>query len=58
MDAMDIFTTLEKGLAYKAKMFINWCPSCKIGLANEEVVDGACERCGTVVEKGRKSNGC
>ncbi len=45
---------LKKGLAYKAKMFINWCPSCKIGLANEEVVDGACERCGTVVEKREK----
>ena len=41
----------EKGLAYKAKMPINWCLSCKIGLANEEVVDGACERCGGVVEK-------
>ena len=36
----------EKGLAYKKKMPINWCPSCKIGLANEEVVDGKCERCG------------
>src|SRR3989344_4049262 len=43
---------LEKGLAYKAKMPINWCPKDKIGLANEEVVDGKCERCGTeVVEK-------
>jgi leucyl-tRNA synthetase len=41
----------EKGLAYKAKMPINWCLSCKIGLANEEVVDGACERCGGAVEK-------
>lgn len=36
----------EKGLAYKKEMPINWCPSCKIGLANEEVVDGKCERCG------------
>lgn len=36
----------EHGLAYKAEMPINWCPSCKIGLANEEVVAGACERCG------------
>ena len=44
----------EKGLAYKKKMAINWCPSCKIGLANEEVVDGACERCGTPVEKREK----
>ena len=37
---------LKKGLAYKKKMPINWCPSCKIGLANEEVIDGSCERCG------------
>jgi leucyl-tRNA synthetase len=37
---------LEKGLAYKAQMPINWCISCKCGLANEEVVDGVCERCG------------
>ncbi len=42
---------LEHGLAYKAKMAINWCPTDKIGLANEEVVDGKCERCGTPVEK-------
>ncbi len=41
----------KKGLAYKAKMPINWCKSCKIGLANEEVVDGHCERCGGDVEK-------
>ncbi len=45
---------LKKGLAYKAKMTINWCPSCKIGLANEEVVDGKCERCGTPAEKREK----
>ncbi len=44
----------KKGLAYKAKTFINWCPKDKIGLANEEVVDGACERCGTPVEKREK----
>ncbi|MCL2759562.1 MAG: leucine--tRNA ligase, partial [Treponema sp.] len=36
----------EKGLAYEAESPINWCPSCKTGLANEEVKDGACERCG------------
>ena len=36
---------LEKGLAYQAKIPINWCPSCKIGLANEEVISGKCERC-------------
>ncbi len=42
-----IFLQLYKhGLAYKAEMPINWCVSCKCGLANEEVVDGVCERCG------------
>ena len=41
----------EKGLAYQAEMPINWCPACKIGLANEEVIDGKCERCGTETEK-------
>jgi len=41
----------KKGLAYKAKTSINWCPSCKIGLANEEVVGGECERCGTETTK-------
>ncbi len=41
----------ERGLAYRKKMPINWCPSCKTGLANEEVVDGCCERCGTEVTK-------
>jgi leucyl-tRNA synthetase len=41
----------KAGLAYKKKMAINWCPSCKIGLANEEVVGGNCERCGGPVEK-------
>ena len=40
---------LEKGLAYKSKMPINWCVSCKCGLANEEVVAGVCERCGSEV---------
>lgn len=39
----------EKGLAYKADIPINFCTSCKVGLANEEVVDGVCERCGGVV---------
>ncbi|MFQ6605924.1 MAG: leucine--tRNA ligase [Fidelibacterota bacterium] len=39
------------GLAYKDRMPINWCLSCKTGLANEEVVDGKCERCGGEVEK-------
>lgn len=41
----------EKGLAYKAEMPINWCPKCKVGCANEEVVDGKHERCHEVVEK-------
>lgn len=41
----------ERGLAYRKTMPINWCPSCKTGLANEEVVDGRCERCGTEVTK-------
>jgi leucyl-tRNA synthetase len=44
----------KHGLAYKTKMPINWCLSCKIGLANEEVVDGKCERCGGEVEKREK----
>src|SRR3989344_5132200 len=44
----------DQGLAYKEKMAINWCPSCKTGLANEEVVNGKCERCGTAVEKKEK----
>ncbi len=47
-----IFVQLfKKGLAYEAKLPINWCPSCKTGLANEEVIDGKCERCSTLVER-------
>jgi leucyl-tRNA synthetase len=43
---------LEKGLAYKKRAPVNWCPSCRTVLANEQVIDGACERCGTpVVQK-------
>lgn len=41
----------KKGLAYEKEFPINWCPSCKTGLANEEVVNGCCERCGTTVSK-------
>lgn len=41
----------KKGLAYEKEMPINWCPSCKTGLANEEVVNGKCERCGAEVTK-------
>ncbi|MBL7078286.1 leucine--tRNA ligase [Candidatus Shapirobacteria bacterium] len=43
----------KKGLAYKEEKPINWCPSCKIGLANEEVINGKCERCGA--ETGKKN---
>ncbi len=45
----------EAGLAYKKEMAVNWCPSCKCVLANEEVIDGSCERCGTPVERRVKS---
>lgn len=45
----------EKGLAYKSEMPINWCTSCKVGLANEEVVNGVCERCGSEVVRRVKS---
>ncbi len=41
----------EKGLVYRAGTLVNWCPSCKTVLANEQVVNGECERCGTKVEK-------
>jgi leucyl-tRNA synthetase len=41
----------ENGLAYEAEIPINWCPSCKTGLANEEVKDGGCDRCGTKIER-------
>jgi leucyl-tRNA synthetase len=40
----------ERGLAYRAKGTVNWCPSCRTVLANEQVVEGACERCSTTVE--------
>ena len=42
---------LEAGLAYKKKSFVNWCPSCETVLANEQVVQGQCERCDAVVVK-------
>jgi len=45
----------EEGLAYKKEMPINWCTSCKVGLANEEVVNGVCERCGSPVVRKVKS---
>lgn len=47
-----IFTKFfERGLAYKKKAAVNWCPSCATVLANEQVIDGHCERCDSVVEK-------
>ncbi|HWP80210.1 MAG TPA: leucine--tRNA ligase [Candidatus Acidoferrum sp.] len=45
----------EKGLAYKKEMAVNWCPSCKTVLANEESTGGVCERCGAQTEKRYKS---
>ena len=45
----------QEGLAYKTEMPINWCTSCKVGLANEEVVNGVCERCGAEVVRKVKS---
>ena len=45
----------KKGLAYKQEMPINWCTSCNVGLANEEVVNGVCERCGGEVIQKRQS---
>ena len=51
-----IFLQLYKnGLAYKATMPVNWCTSCKCVLANEEVVEGVCERCGSPVVRKEKS---
>ena len=51
-----LFLKLFKaGLAYKTEMPINWCTSCKVGLANEEVVNGVCERCGSEVVRKVKS---
>src|SRR5262245_57814585 len=41
----------KAGLAYKTFMPVNWCPSCKTGISNEDVVNGRCERCGTEVTK-------
>lgn len=47
-----IFLQMYKnGLAYRKEMPINWCPSCKTGLANEEVINGRCERCETEITK-------
>ncbi len=51
VDAVDLPPAVRKGLAYEGVIPINWCPSCKTGLANEEVSHGRCERCGTPVER-------
>ena len=45
----------KKGLAYKTSMPVNWCTTCKCVLANEEVVNGVCERCGSEVVRKEKS---
>ena len=50
-----VLKLFNAGLAYKAEMPINWCTSCKVGLANEEVVNGVCERCGAEVVRKVKS---
>jgi leucyl-tRNA synthetase len=51
-----IFVQLfKKGLAYKEEITVNWCPSCKTNLANEEVLDGKCERCGTETERRKQA---
>ena len=50
---MDVLEFFKAGLAYK-RIPINWCTSCKIGLANEEIIAGVCERCGGKVEKRQK----
>ena len=55
MDAVDFLQLYKHGLAYKTEMPVNWCPSCKCGLANEEVVAGKCERCGAEVIRRVKS---
>ena len=51
MDPVIFLKLLEHGLAYRKKAPVNWCPSCKTVLANEQVVDGACERCHKEVTK-------
>lgn len=48
----------KKGLAYKKEMAVNWCTSCKCVLANEEVVNGVCERCGSEVIRKIRASGC
>ena len=48
---MDFHSVLQKGLAYKKENPVNWCPDCQTVLANEQVVDGVCERCGAPVGK-------
>ena len=47
----------KNGLAYKKEAPVNWCPSCSTVLANEQVIDGTCERCGTEVVRKNLING-
>ena len=57
MDSMVLFAIIQKGLAYRKKAVVNWCPSCATVLANEQVVNGACERCKSEVIKKILSSG-
>ena len=51
VDPVDLPAAFKRGLAYKKKAAVNWCPNDKTVLANEQVIAGACERCGTMVEQ-------
>ena len=51
MDAVGFLQMFKRGLAYESNKPINWCPSCQTGLANEDLEDGKCERCSTVIER-------
>ena len=55
MDAVDLHSAVQKGLAYKKETTVNYCTGCKVVLANEEVVNGVCERCGSPVVQKNKS---
>ena len=57
MDPMDLLQMFKAGLAYEAEMPINWCPNDLTGLANEEVVNGRCDRCGTSCQHKEFANG-
>lgn len=57
MDTMVIPTIVQKGLVYKKEAAVNWCNECGTVLANEQVIDGKCWRCDSVVEKNTYLNG-